>query len=102
MSISSPPEAPASEEVERLRERVAELERQLASREKALPDERQLLQGIIQKSPVAIAVMRGPDFVYELVNPAYQALAPGKQMLGRPIGDVWPEVAEDYLSQFRD
>ena len=44
--------------------------------------ERQILSEIVEKSPVAISVMRAPDFIYELVNPAFQALAPGKQILG--------------------
>jgi PAS domain S-box-containing protein len=43
--------------------------------------ERQILSEIIEKSPVAISVVRAPDFIYELVNPAFQALVPGKQIL---------------------
>ena len=53
--------------------------------------ERQVLSEIIEKSPVAISVVRAPDFIYELVNPACQALAPGKQILGRRFSDVWGE-----------
>lgn len=53
-----------------------------------------LLDEIVQNSPVAISVVAGPEFVYELANPAFQALAPGKQMIGRRFEDVWPESAE--------
>ena len=56
--------------------------------------ERQILSEIVEKSPVAIAVMRAPDFIYELVNPAFQALAPGKQILGRRFSEIWGDVSD--------
>jgi two-component sensor histidine kinase len=37
--------------------------------------------------------MRGPDFTYESLNPAYQALVPGEPIAGRTVADVWPEEA---------
>lgn len=51
----------------RLRTRVAELER-----------ERQIPLENIEKSPVMISIVLAPDFIYELVNPAFRALAPGR------------------------
>jgi|SRR5579871_1669944 len=54
--------------------------------------ERQILSEIIEKSPVAISVMRAPDFIYELANPAFQALAPGKEILGRSFSDIWGDM----------
>ena len=54
---------------------------------------RLLLECIIEYSPSAIAILRGSDFVFEMVNPAYQALAPGETMTGRPVADVWPDAA---------
>ncbi len=56
-----------------------------------------LFQTIFNSSPTAIAVLRGPELVYELVNPAFQAIAPGKAMIGRTHAEVWPELAgQDY------
>lgn len=55
--------------------------------------DRQILSEIIEKSPVAISVMRAPDFTYELVNPAFQALAPREQILGRRFADLWGETS---------
>jgi PAS domain S-box-containing protein len=52
------------------------------------------LESIIEFSPVSIALLRGPDFVYEIANPAYEALAPGKPMRGRTVAEVWPEAAD--------
>jgi PAS domain S-box-containing protein len=51
--------------------------------------ERQVLSEIVEKSPIAISVMRAPDFIYELANPAFQAFAPGKQILGSRFSDIW-------------
>ena len=64
MTSASPAEA--ENQIERLRKRVAELER-----------ERQIPSEIIEKSPVMISIVRAPDFIYELVNPAFQALVRG-------------------------
>src|ERR1035441_8675206 len=74
------------EEIERLRARVAELKR-----------ERQIPAEIVEKSPVMISIVRAPDFIYELVNPAFQALAPGKEFLGRRFADVWAEISEPLV-----
>ncbi len=73
-------------EIQQLRNRIAELER-----------ERQVPAEIIRKAPVMISIMRAPDFVYELVNPAFQAFAPGKEFLGRRFADVWAEVSEPLV-----
>ena len=50
-----------------------------------------LLELVLQNSPTAIAVLRGPDFVIEMANPACQALSPGESV-GRTLADVWPEA----------
>jgi PAS domain-containing protein len=51
-----------------------------------------LLQSIMDNVPTMIAVMRGPEFVYEFANPAFQELACGRQMVGRRVADVWPDI----------
>jgi PAS domain S-box-containing protein len=72
------------------RQRLAQTQAQLA-REGEL--RRQTLESIIQNSPACIALLRGPDFTYESVNPAYQALGFGEPMAGRTVAEVWPEAA---------
>jgi PAS domain S-box-containing protein len=64
--------------------------------------ERQILSEIIEKSPVAISVMRAPDFIYELVNPAFQALAPGKEILGRRFSDIWGDVSDRLVASLEN
>jgi two-component sensor histidine kinase len=76
---------------ERVREKLAqEVEtRQLA------------LESIIQNSPAAIALLRGLDFRFVTVNPAYEALAPGEPMTGRTVAEVWPDAAPLILPLLR-
>jgi two-component system, cell cycle sensor histidine kinase and response regulator CckA len=64
--------------------------------------ERQILREIFEKSPVAISVLRAPDFIYELVNPALQALAPGQQILGCRFSDVWGEASDPLLARLQN
>ena len=52
-----------------------------------------LLNAIVESSPVGIAVLHGPTFVCELVNPALQRMAPGRALAGAPFADVCPEHA---------
>jgi PAS domain S-box-containing protein len=66
-----------------------ELKRKQA--EQSLKLERELLETIVNFIPASVALVRGSDLRFELVNPSYQAIAPGKQMVGKTIDQVWPE-----------
>ncbi len=57
----------------------------------------ELLREIVNDVPTMIAVLRAPGFVYELVNPAFEQIAPGREILGRRFQDVWPEIQESLL-----
>lgn len=50
------------------------------------------LQGLFMGAPAAICILSGPDLVYELVNPAYAALFPERELLGKPILEALPEI----------
>jgi two-component sensor histidine kinase/PAS domain-containing protein len=52
-----------------------------------------LLELVFHSSPTAFALLRGPDFIVELINPACQSLSPGAEMPGRKLADIWPEAA---------
>jgi serine phosphatase RsbU (regulator of sigma subunit) len=41
---------------------------------------------------VGVAVIKLPDLVFEYVNPAFQAFAPDKEMIGLRNDDVFPEM----------
>ena len=60
-----------------------------------------MLEFIIQNSLACIALLRDPDFTFESVNPAYQALLPDEPMVGRTVAEVWPEAAALVLPLLR-
>jgi PAS domain S-box-containing protein len=71
---------------------------QLMQREKAgveaLKQQRQLLYSTFMQAPVGIAILKGPDYVVDLINPPLCELY-GKTMgdlLGRPVFEVIPSA----------
>ena len=68
--------------------------------ERALAESEQKLQQVFRQAPVAIVVFRGRDFVVELANPSYQAMFPGRELLGRRFADVVPEVRQTVWDAF--
>jgi len=50
------------------------------------------LERFFQQAPSPICILDGPNFVYELVNPAYQRLFPGRHLLGKPLLAALPEL----------
>ena len=54
--------------------------------------ERQQLARVFQLSPTFLAVLRGPDLVFELSNTAYQQLIGYRDVVGKPAREALPEV----------
>jgi two-component system CheB/CheR fusion protein len=57
-----------------------------------------VLDAIMHHLPACVALIRGSDLRVMMVNPAYQALAPAKEMLDRTLDEVWPETGQDFAS----
>src|SRR5688572_6903038 len=47
------------------------------------------------QAPVAISIVRGPDFVFELCNPLFLQLTSRHDVLGRTVPQVFPELVPD-------
>jgi PAS domain S-box-containing protein len=56
---------------------------------------------IVEHAPAGIALLRGPDFIFEVANPAYAAIAPGIPMLGRRFAEVFPNAAPISLPRLQ-
>lgn len=56
-------------------------------------DEAARLRAMFDQAPGFIAILRGADHVYEVVNRAYYQLVGQVDLLGRPVRDVFPELA---------
>ena len=63
----------------------------LARRERET--QRQHLQRLFLAAPAAICILQGPELVYEFLNPTYQQFFPDRQLLGKPLRDALPELA---------
>ncbi|HVG08493.1 MAG TPA: ATP-binding protein [Thermoanaerobaculia bacterium] len=51
------------------------------------------LADIFQQTPAFVAVVAGPEHVFELANPPYMQLVGHREILGKPIREALPEVA---------
>ena len=55
--------------------------------------QRQRLERLLTEAPAAICMFAGPELVFEFLNPAYQRVFAGRQLLGRPLLEALPELA---------
>ncbi|HEX6107731.1 MAG TPA: PAS domain-containing protein, partial [Gemmatimonadales bacterium] len=70
---------------------------------RALADsERGLLTSVFELAPSFMAVLRGPEHVIELVNPAYERLVGRRRILGRPVRVALPEVERQGFLELLD
>ncbi|MDO7887001.1 PAS domain-containing sensor histidine kinase [Hymenobacter cheonanensis] len=77
------------------------LEVQVLARTQEATQQSHYLERLLMEAPAAICTLAGPDLVFELVNPGYQALFPGRQLAGQAVLAALPELAggpvEDML-----
>ena len=81
------------------RERLLTAERAASA---AVETERARLQELFRQAPAAICLLEGPDHVYILTNPHYLALIGREEVLGRPVRDVFPELAGQGIIELLD
>ncbi len=76
----------------------------LAERHAVAETER--LRDLFQQAPGPVALLRGPDFIFEFVNAAYADLVGHRDVVGKPLIQALPEMAEagfiELLRKVRD
>jgi PAS domain S-box-containing protein len=80
-----------------LESRVRERTHQLEAAQQATERQRQQWHDLFLRAPAGICIFDGPEWVYEFVNPRYQAMFPGRELLGKRLVDALPEVADQPL-----
>jgi signal transduction histidine kinase/DNA-binding response OmpR family regulator len=60
------------------------------------------LVNLLMNAPVAIAILRGADHVYELTNAHYVRLIGGREVIGKPIRAALPELEGQHLYELLD
>ncbi|MYM31343.1 response regulator [Duganella sp. CY15W] len=79
-------------EVLRLRQRVRGAQDEAARR----------MRSIFSQAPVAIAILNGPQHVYEQANDYYQRLLGNRRLLGLPIREALPELDMQGIYELLD
>jgi signal transduction histidine kinase len=59
-------------------------------------------QSILSQAPVAIAILRGPDHVYEQANTCYQEVVGLRALVGLPIRRAFPELEGQGIFELLD
>ena len=57
-----------------------------------IEQERLALVRLFAQTPVATAVLTGPDLVFEMANPGYRELVNGRDVVGKPLLEALPEL----------
>ncbi|MYM67872.1 response regulator [Pseudoduganella sp. FT55W] len=79
-------------EVLRLRQRMRVVEGTAARR----------LRSVFSQAPVAIAILNGPDHVFEQANDYYQQLVGPRALLGQTVRQAFPELASQGIYELLD
>ena len=88
-------------EIARLRRQVADVERRLRAEADA---ERQKLRDLIQQAPAMVAVLHGPDHVFQFANAQYRKVCGRSEewLIGKPLRDALPEIASQQFPALLD
>jgi signal transduction histidine kinase/FixJ family two-component response regulator len=89
-----------------LRSREAAAERRLTQeRERllqAVQAERARLQELFAQAPAAIAVLHGPNHIYQSANHLYEQLVGQRPLIGKPIREALPELEGQGIFELLD
>ena len=64
--------------------------------------ERDRQQSLLQQMPGFVAVLTGPKHVYTYVNDAYVAISGRRDFIGRPVREVFPDLAGQGFHELLD
>ncbi len=90
------------QELVEVNEQQAELADQLQQSFEFAENQREMFFNIFMQAPAAISILRGPQHVFDFVNPGYQQLFPHKVLKGKPVAEALPEVVEQGFIDILD
>jgi PAS domain S-box-containing protein len=70
--------------------------REQAARQEA-ERQRQQLYNMFEQAPAMICIFDGPAHTFQFVNPPYQALVGTRPLVGKPIAEAMPELADQPI-----
>ncbi|MDO1445437.1 PAS domain S-box protein [Rhodocytophaga aerolata] len=78
---------------EELHETNAELEKRVALRTALLEEQKAALHNLFMQVPALIGILRGKEGRVELFNPTFSKWWGGREIVGKPMREAWPELA---------
>ncbi|MEQ7873994.1 HWE histidine kinase domain-containing protein [Sphingomonas sp. ASV193] len=60
----------------------------------SLAEETHRLNALVEQAPGFVAVLAGPDHVFQMANASYRTLVGGRDVVGKPLAAALPEVIE--------
>jgi PAS domain S-box-containing protein len=85
----------AVEELKKLRE----WEKLLHGR---VEEQRSVLHNLVMQAPAVVCTLKGPEHIFELVNPAYQKMFGSRPLAGKKIKEALPELAGQEILTMLD
>jgi PAS domain S-box-containing protein len=82
--------------------KIARDETERRAIEEAVRESNQRLQQMFNQAPGFMAMLRGPEQVFELANPAYMQLVGHRDIIGKPVREALPEVADQGFLELLD
>lgn len=82
--------------------RAAILEAGILMRANQVQAEIERMRDLFDQAPGFVAVLRGPDHVFEIANAAYIQLVGDRPLLGLPVREALPEVVEQGFIDLLD
>ncbi|MFN7024512.1 MAG: GAF domain-containing protein, partial [Pseudorhizobium sp.] len=70
--------------------------------ERQLRGERERLRKMFEQAPGFMAMMAGPDHVFQDANSAYLALVGSRDILGKPVREALPEIIDQGFGRILD
>ena len=70
--------------------------------EQRMAMERERFAQLFQQAPSFMCVLRGPEHIVEMTNPAYLQLIGGRHIVGKRLADAMPEAAEQGYVKLLD
>ncbi len=64
--------------------------------------ERERLYSVFMQAPAAITVLEGPEHVFTVINPLYDRLVGGRDLMGKPVRAAMPELEGQGLFELLD